>query len=82
MHECAQSVHIVFAVSSVCTGVHECAQANFGVHKYSLSTPNKEIRSKCAQFAQKVHKKCTKSTRSVTRCAQLVGGILQENSTD
>ena len=62
--ECAQSVHSVSECTQyaqVCTGVlnrFQCAQSTL------LSTPDTEIRSKYAQYAQSVHKKLQKCTQS------------------
>ena len=64
--ECAQSVHNVVEVCTVCTGVHKGAQANCGVHTVLTEHTNGgntlkvyTVRTKCAQNSKRVHTVCT-----------------------
>ena len=52
MLECAQSVHSVYKVYTVSTGVHIVYSMIFW---YALSVPRAYVRSKCAQYTQSVY---------------------------
>ena len=71
VYECVQSVHSVYTEYTVCTGVPKCAQENSVCTEYVLSTLDEEILSKCAQYAQSVHKKCKKCAHSVLNRSKL-----------
>jgi hypothetical protein len=60
--QCVWSVHSVYRCAPVCSSKFQ----------YSLSTPDEEIRSKCAQYAQSKHAVCTWWHDGVHKYAQLV----------